>query len=53
MDAFITSMTTEFSALATSLVSWIGALVPVVLPIVGIGLVVTLGIRYFKKIASK
>lgn len=52
MDSITTAMTTAFTSIVEDLESALSSIAPVVLPLVGVGLVVTLGVRFFKRIAS-
>lgn len=53
MDTVVTAMTTAFSSIVTSLESALASIAPLAIPLVGIGLVVTIGIGLFKKISNK
>ena len=53
MESVITAMTTEFSSIADSLVSMLTTIVPIALPLLGIGLAVTIGIAFYRKITGK
>lgn len=53
MEALVTAMTTGLGDLADNAMSALGSIVPLALPIMCGVLVVTIGIRAFKKIASK
>lgn len=53
MDSIITALTTAMTTVKTDFFSALGSILPVALAIVGAGLVVVLGVRYFKKIANK
>ena len=44
---------TALTDMATSIGGAIGSILPIVIPLVGVSLVVTIGIAVFKKIASK
>lgn len=53
MSTFIADLVTSFSAMATELLGFIADIVPVVLPIIGAGLAISLGVKYFKKLTNK
>lgn len=50
MESLIESLTSGFSTTATSMLSAVGGIVPVMLPVVGGIAVVTLGVKIFKKL---
>lgn len=52
MEAITTALTTSFSTVATSLISVIGDIIPIALPVVGAMIVVTLGIRIFRTVVK-
>ncbi len=52
MEAVTASLTTGISTVATDAMSAIAAIVPVALPVLGAILVVTIGIRVFKKVSK-
>lgn len=52
MEAITTSLTTAITSFAGDAMSATGAIIPVVLPIMGALVVVGLGIRVFKKFAK-
>ena len=45
-------MTTEMSSIVTTLVDALATIAPIALPLLGIGLAVTIGISFFKKISK-
>ena len=51
MEAVTTALTTAISGFATDAMSAIGAIIPVVLPIMGAIVVVGIGIKVFRKFA--
>lgn len=46
-------LTTSCTTMAASITSAIGAVIPIALPLVGISLVVTIGLKVFKSITRK
>lgn len=53
MEATMTALTTGITEIATNMGNAISEIIPVSLPIVGMILVVTIGLRVFKKITGK
>lgn len=53
MEAFITSLTSAFSGLATDVMSAIGSIAPVALPVMGAIVVIGVGIKVFKKVTGR
>ncbi len=53
MEGVVTALTTSFTSVASSIMGIIGDVLPTALPIVGAMIVVTTGIKVFKKIVSK
>lgn len=53
MESVTTALTTALTSTATGITDALAKIAPVALPIIGIGLVVTIGVKFFKKIASK
>lgn len=53
MEAITTALTGQFTTVAKSLTDIIGDVLPIALPVVGGVLVVTMGIKIFKKVVSK
>ena len=53
MESVSTALVTSFTGVASSLTGIIGDALPVALPVVGAVIVVTTGIRIFKKIVTK
>ena len=49
----ISALTTACTTISTNFFSALGDILPIALGIVGAGIVVILGVRYFKKIANK
>lgn len=47
------ALTTAMGTIATDATSAVAAILPVALPVLGIGVVVGLGIKIFKKVTSK
>lgn len=52
-EGMITAIDTAFKAIKTDVSSMMSTALPVALAIVGIGLAVTLGVKFFKKISAK
>lgn len=52
MEAVVTGLTTGISAIATDAMGAIGSILPVALPIAGAVIVVTIGLRVFKKVGK-
>lgn len=52
MDSVISALTSAMTTIKTDFFTALGGILPVALAIVGAGLVVVLGVRYFKKIAN-
>lgn len=48
-----TAMVTALTTIATGISNAMADIAPVAIPVIGVGLVVTLGVRFFKRIASK
>ena len=53
MESVTTALTTSFTAVANSITGVIGDVLPIALPVVGAMIVVTTGIKIFKKVVSK
>lgn len=53
MESITTSLVTSFTSVGTALTGVIGDVLPVALPVVGGVLVVTTGIKIFKRIVTK
>lgn len=53
MADLITAVTTACTTVSTNVLSLLGDIVPVALTIVGAVLVVTIGVKVFKRIAGK
>lgn len=52
-DSLITALTTAAQSAADAAMSAIGAVVPVALTVMGAGVVITVGIKIFKRVTSK
>lgn len=52
-ESMTTAVKSAFSSIKTDVVSMMETALPVALAIVGIGLAVMLGVKFFKKISSK
>lgn len=52
MSTLITALGTAFGAIRDDFFSILGTALPIALAVVGAGLAITLGIRYFKKISK-
>lgn len=53
MDGIITAITTGATAAATGASSAISAVLPIAMPVIGMGLVITIGIKVFKRVTGK
>lgn len=53
MEGLVTSLTSGFSTIATDMLSAIGSIVPVALPVLGGVAVVGIGIKLFKKFGGR
>lgn len=53
MSDIITALTTAMTTVRTDFFSALTSILPIALAIVGAGLVIVLGVRYFKSIAKK
>lgn len=53
METVVSGLTTAFTSAVTSVEGAIGSIVPIAIPLVGIGLAIRLGIKYFKSVANK
>lgn len=51
MSSLITAIGTAFQSVQTDFFSILGTALPIALAIVGAGLAITLGIKYFKKVS--
>lgn len=49
MTDITSAITTAASTVATNFNSMLGGLLPVILGVIGVGIVVTLGVKWFKK----
>lgn len=52
-EGMTTAVDTAFKAIKTDVIDMMSNALPVALTIVGVGLAVTLGVKFFKKISSK
>ena len=52
-EGMTTAVDAAFKAIKTDVTSMMSTALPVALALVGIGLAVTLGVKFFKKISSK
>lgn len=52
-ESMTTAVDTAFKAIKSDVSSMMTTALPVALSIVGIGLAITLGVKFFKKISSK
>lgn len=52
-DTATSALTTAVTDMASSVASAIGQIIPIAIPLVGAGLVVTIGLKVFSKITSK
>lgn len=50
MDTLVTSLVSGFTSTASSMLSAVGQIVPVMLPVVGGIAVVTIGVKIFRKL---
>lgn len=53
MSDIISALTTAMTSVKTDFFSALTSILPVALAIVGAGLVIVLGVKYFKRIANK
>lgn len=53
LSTIVASLVESFTAIGSSLSSMIGQVLPVALPIIGGVMVVTVGIKIFKKVTAK
>lgn len=53
MEGLTTAMTTAFTSVVSDVTTAMTSIAPIALPLVGVGLVVTIGLRFFKKVANK
>lgn len=53
MTEVSTALTSSFTSVANELTKVIGDVLPIALPVIGAMIVVTVGIKVFKKITSK
>lgn len=53
METVSTALVSAMTTTASSITDALGKIAPLALPLVGVGLVVTIGVKFFKRIASK
>ena len=53
MESVTTALTTAFGEVVTACTGVVGSILPVALPLIGAVMVVTFGIKIFKKVAGK
>lgn len=53
MEGTVTALTSSFTEIGTSLTGVIGSVLPIALPVIGAMVIVTVGIKVFKKITSR
>lgn len=53
METVTSALTTSFASVATAIIGVIGDTLPIALPVVGAMIVVTVGIKVFKRVVSK
>lgn len=53
MEAITTALTTAVTTISTDAMGAIAKIVPAALPIVGAGIVVSVGLKVFKKVTGK
>lgn len=53
MESMLTALTTAISTIGNNAISAIGSVLPTALTIVGAVMVVTIGVKVFKKISNK
>ena len=53
METVSAALVTALTTTATGITDALADIAPVALPIIGVGLVVTVGVKFFKRIASK
>ncbi len=53
METVSSALVTALTTTATGITDALADIAPVALPIIGVGLVVTVGVKFFKRIASK
>ncbi len=52
-DAMTKTISDAFTSIQSDVTSMFGTALPVALAIIGLGLAITLGVKFFKKISSK
>ena len=53
MESVVTALTTSFGEVVTSCIGIVGSILPVALPLIGSVMVVTFGVKIFKKVTAK
>lgn len=53
IESAASALVTSVTSITASIASAIGSIIPIALPLVGVGLVVTIGLNVFKKVSSK
>lgn len=53
MDGVVSALTSAMTTIKTDFFTALTGILPIALAIVGAGIVIVLGVRYFKKIANK
>ncbi len=53
LGSVASAMTTAFSSIVTDLTNALVQIAPIAIPVIGIGLVVTVGIKPFKSVTNK
>lgn len=53
IESAASALVTSVTSITSSIASAIGSIIPIALPLVGVGLVVTIGLNVFKKVSSK
>ena len=53
LDAITTTMTNSFTEIGASIMSMIGKVLPIALPVIGAVMVIVFGVKIFKKVTGK
>lgn len=53
MEGVQTALTTAFTSIATNLETAVSNMLPVALGVVGLGMVIVFGVKWFKRITNK
>ncbi|MCI8297447.1 MAG: hypothetical protein HFG22_16540 [Lachnospiraceae bacterium] len=53
IESAASALVSSVTSITASIASAIGSIIPIALPLVGVGLVVTIGLNVFKKVSSK